>query len=371
MTEQLHYPDSFLTFLEEESIDIQEFDVLLKLKRYIRIKENSSVSKEDVERDLNTTIDTISYLPNYYSLDSKKNIANSQLYKEGQIFGIDLASGIAVYALDIHRDDHVLDLCCAPGAKLCYIADLQSKHEQDFESTGTVTGVDVCAERMANCKTFIKKYKLDKARLFVADGTKFDVHAPSRTGNSINLNYSEDLNVELIKTNEYLKPFHATKKIRFDKQLKTANLLYDKVLCDVECTHEGSIAHIKKYFDRGWDSFEKKFLDKGRLAGLEDLQRGLINNGFKLLKPGSKNTCSFSKKQNEDIIVWFLKQHKDSAVIEPVPNIDKFPAAPNMFIQEFIAEFPTIKNVVRFTPKYSETSGLFIARIKKTLRSPS
>lgn len=55
---------------------------------------------------------------------------------------------------------------------------------------------------------------------------------------------------------------------------------------------------------------------------LKVLQRQLLWNGFQLLKPGGilvYSTCSFSPKQNEDVILWFLNQAGDSVVLE---NID-------------------------------------------------
>ena len=83
-----------------------------------------------------------------------------------------MASGAAVAALGPQPGDHCLDLCCAPGAKLCYISDLVGH-------TGTVTGVDCSRERLASCRTVVKKYGLPRARLFLCDGQNFDQPVPS------------------------------------------------------------------------------------------------------------------------------------------------------------------------------------------------
>ncbi|TXG66270.1 hypothetical protein EZV62_007545 [Acer yangbiense] len=59
------------------------------------------------------------------------------LYDQGiitKIYGIDAASGAALSALDVSVGDHVLDLCAAPGAKLCMILDI-------LGDLGYVTGV--------------------------------------------------------------------------------------------------------------------------------------------------------------------------------------------------------------------------------------
>lgn len=73
-------------------------------------------------------------------LPGSVKIASSDAYKAGSIYGIDASSGAAVLALDPQPGEHILDLCCAPGAKLCMIADLLGRE-------GSVTGVDVSKVR--------------------------------------------------------------------------------------------------------------------------------------------------------------------------------------------------------------------------------
>ena len=39
------------------------------------------------------------------------------------------------------------------------------------------------------------------------------------------------------------------------------NSLYDRVLVDAQCTHDGSVKHIIKYRDLwGWDALKEQFL---------------------------------------------------------------------------------------------------------------
>jgi 16S rRNA C967 or C1407 C5-methylase (RsmB/RsmF family) len=88
-----------------------------------------------------------------------------------------------------------------------------------------------------------------------------------------------------------------------------------------------------------------------------------------MLKPGGilvYSTCSFTVTQNEDIIAWLLDEHP-SAVIERLPMIDSLPALeqPNKYSSPFLESYPGMVNIVRFTPKESGTSGLFIARVRK------
>ncbi|XVE87444.1 hypothetical protein DITRI_Ditri18aG0118000 [Diplodiscus trichospermus] len=70
-----------------------------------------------------------------------------------KIYGIDTASRAAVSVLKISPSpgDHFLDLCAAPGAKLCMILDL-------LGDLGSVTGVDATRHRLVACRTMEQKY---------------------------------------------------------------------------------------------------------------------------------------------------------------------------------------------------------------------
>ena len=148
-----------------------------------------------------------------------------------------MSSAIAVQALELEKDDQVLDLCCAPGAKLCMISNLLGR-----EGLGTATGVDLANHRLATCRSLLKKYKVgERVRLFEADGTTFLVPPPSRLGNQ----KIHEIDRQKRQKVEPVKPFWASRLLRFDTQVNQ-EALYDKVLVDAECTHDGSIAHILK-----------------------------------------------------------------------------------------------------------------------------
>jgi 16S rRNA C967 or C1407 C5-methylase (RsmB/RsmF family) len=99
---------------------------------------------------------------------------------------------------------------------------------------GTVTGVDISKHRLYTAKSIIQKYKLDRARLFLADGKSFATPPPSRIGPLLISNQDTSKS-----TVSFVKPFFANRLIRSDPQ--TVFTLYDKVLVDAECTHDGSI----------------------------------------------------------------------------------------------------------------------------------
>jgi 16S rRNA C967 or C1407 C5-methylase (RsmB/RsmF family) len=172
----LQLPAAFISFLKD-NIDYLSDE---PIQRTIRVKEGINIL--DLQKDLKTfAIKKVDWFPNgFYQLDASIKLASSALYANGLIYGMDVTSAVAVHALSISSNDHVLDLCCAPGAKTCYISELQGS-----SGTGTVTGVDVSKGRLSVCKSLSRKYKLENYRLFHADGTIFDIYAPSRIGSTI------------------------------------------------------------------------------------------------------------------------------------------------------------------------------------------
>ncbi|CAG8756975.1 9154_t:CDS:2, partial [Acaulospora morrowiae] len=226
-------PPAFLEFLQVNEIDPQIYTIR-DLPRYIRLNTQHSrlPTREELEEQLGTKLWSVDGIDGFYGLDGRSRIVDCTAYKEGKIFGIDLSSGIAVCALDIQPDDHILDLCCAPGAKLCMASNILG-----VSGCGTITGVDISRERISTCRSLIKKYKIGRARLFVADGTSFSVLAPSfldpiRRMNGENFvtevtSKSRDRKLK-VQENGELQPFWAPKTLRDDPQIRSPEFLYDK-----------------------------------------------------------------------------------------------------------------------------------------------
>ncbi|KAH0971096.1 hypothetical protein GBA52_023252 [Prunus armeniaca] len=162
-------PDGFLDFLKENGLDPSIYAESHSTPRYIRLKPGCEAQIEEIEGEIKCKLEKVDWLPGFYALPPDVQIANSNAYREGKMYGIDAASGAAVSALNISAGDHVLDLCAAPGAKLCLILDI-------LGDSGSVTGVDVSSHRLAACRTMLQKYALgNHCRLFVADGTTFSL----------------------------------------------------------------------------------------------------------------------------------------------------------------------------------------------------
>lgn len=140
--------------------------------------------------------------------------------------------------------------------------------------------------------------------------------------------------------------------------------MYDKVLVDTECTHDGSIRHIIKYNNGEWntDTFVPRVLDGNRLAALQDLQRALLFNGFRLTKPGGLviySTCSFCVSQNENIVQWLLSV-TDKALLLDFSEEERLKLGSPAYSQK-------LPGTLRFCPLSTNSSALYVARIRKLM----
>ncbi|KAI3767862.1 hypothetical protein L2E82_18291 [Cichorium intybus] len=389
-TSNLPLPDAFLEFLNENGIDPSIYTAGDSTPRYIRLKPEYEEQLEEIEADIKYKLEKVEWLPNFYSLPPHIQIASSKAYQEGKIYGIDAASGAAVSALKISPGDHVLDLCAAPGAKLCMVLEL-------LGNSGSVTGVDVAKHRLAACRTLVQKYALgEHCRLFVADGASFSL-TPIRVHSnfkSVNREFGEEKDEFVYKEWTSRRPWKERKRVKTENKKGILGIIqdpeliyygrcsgvvglsktelfqavssneilqygYDKVLVDAECTHDGSIKHIQKFENWGWSTMERRVLDAERTDDLTVLQFRLLTNGFKLLKVGGYlvySTCSLTYAQNEDVVEKFLSLNECAELLE----IDGWESWP--------CKSGRIPKTLRFDPLTSKTSGLFVAKFTKMAR---
>lgn len=126
-----------------------------------------------------------------FQLPASFRLAQFAPYQCGRVYGMDAASAAAVWALGPQPGELILDLCCAPGLKLCAVADALAG------VGGSVTGVDVSKGRLAVARKVAVKYAVGRpcqqlqqqeqqqevtagrrtmtCRLLCADGVDFDL----------------------------------------------------------------------------------------------------------------------------------------------------------------------------------------------------
>ncbi|URE29372.1 NOL1/NOP2/sun family [Musa troglodytarum] len=326
----LSLPRSFLQFLEENGLDPSIYAMIETIPRYIRVKPGCESQLVEIENELKCRLKKVSWLSGFYAIPSQIPIAGSKAYQQGKIYGMDAASGAAVSALNVSPGDHVLDLCCAPGAKLCMLADL-------LGNSGSLTGVDIARPRLAACRTMLQKYSLgDRCRLFVADGTSFsplpvrshmetkpclsgkndpeifaewtakrswrDRKKAAKAGNIADLDQIKSTPPELIFYGRYSGVVGLCKNELFCAVDEPSFSGYDRVLVDAECTHDGSLKHIQKFEDWGWETLERRVLDAKRTDSLLHLQLQLLTNGFRLLRVGGTLSYNMWKLQRSGLV---------------------------------------------------------------------
>ncbi|KAJ2831473.1 hypothetical protein GGI24_001567 [Coemansia furcata] len=401
-------PPSFCAFLRDNHIDAEVYNTSRQLPRYVRIIRHRQRSKhyidelvQQIQAEAGCKVSEVSSVPGFIEItDQALRLSQISAYKNGDIVGMDVSSGIAALALSVEPGDNVLDLCCAPGAKLLLLADLLENHRSHdgVVLRGTVTGVDISPHRAATCRSLIKKHAgNDKGfiRVFVDDGTTFDARAPQHGWHDPQIiqaaNSPSDSSLPKVKRQKRAisgQPWFAPRLLSTEYAC-SGTQLYDRVLVDAECTHDGSLVHVQKYAQWGWEQLDTQVVDGNKSVTVPILQSKLLENGWRLLKPGGVlvySTCSLSRYQNEFVLGGFLARHpQDEAVLEPIPLLADRCATPDggsivtspiwtpvdddewerAGLGQRRSVFSRMQHAVRLNPLVSNTSGMFIARIKK------
>jgi len=286
-------------------------------------------------------------------------------------------------------------------------------------TNSSVVGVDVSKSRLSLCKNIIQKYHIDSGvrvldkkyntkeriesllqrnsqcrvniRLYHGDGTTFGAAAPSMCSE---LTFDSSLALEEQVTRGKRKKMNKSARAREKRRLLELSIqdkntykkvttdveavdlpvrLFDRVLVDAECSSDGAIRHIQK---RQLSTISRDAIwNDTNMHQLVDLQQHLIESGFRLLENGGilvYSTCSFSQRQNEDVVEWLLKKYKH-AVIIPVSFSQQNASNCATSKLDFMKE-GTIPGTVRFMPTSIEKStfdaafpggGFFLAKICK------
>jgi 16S rRNA C967 or C1407 C5-methylase (RsmB/RsmF family) len=262
---------SFKKFLQSQQIDPEEYKNNLKEyrkkgERFVRISSHlEKAEKQNIEELIKSCGGEKTLLENVFSLPLEKTISNLEIYQTGKIYGIDFGSIFVVEALNAKEGEKVLDICCAPGAKLLYIAEKVKIKEKGF-----IFGNDISLPRLNITKNMLKKYG-------------YDSHVTLLNQNAKNLKNDS---------------FECT---------------FDKILVDVECTHDGSFKHVLKYIEPKEDR-SKKIKKIEQKNDPKDDQKNSQNKqnqqkgDFGMLKPISKKEMKrraqqlkVEKKNNWDI----------------------------------------------------------------------
>ena len=225
------------------------------------------------------------YQPHLYRL--RKWLASSTA--SGRIVRQEAVSMIPVMLLRIRRQHAVLDMCASPGSKTSQALDALYDDSAPVDQQGDLGFV------IANDSDAERGYVLAKrlaglgrracsAMVVTHDGTKFpNVLAPLRR-----------------------RPP--------DPQLPYSHGAFDRIVCDVPCSGDGTIRKDHKVW---------KVWHPGYGHSLHPLQLRIAMRGVSLLKVGglmTYSTCSFNPIENEAVVAALLERSRGCLeLIDPSP----------------------------------------------------
>jgi NOL1/NOP2/sun family putative RNA methylase len=237
---------------------------------------------------------------------SKRELIETPLYANGEIYVQSLSSMIPPLVLDPQPGEHVCDLAAAPGSKTTQLAALMN-------NTGEIVANDRSKIRLSKLVANLKLQGVTNVRTRLSAG--------------------EDL------------------WRRFPEH-------FDKVLVDAPCSLEGR-------FEAGNPkSFGDWSLRKVEL--LSTIQCHLLRSAVTMTKPGGVivySTCTLSPEENERVIDCILDKEHDVVAVAPI-NLPIENLQPGMTHWEDIKFSSQVRTTVRILPS-ELMEGFYLAKLRK------
>ncbi|MCK4903463.1 MAG: 16S rRNA (cytosine(967)-C(5))-methyltransferase RsmB [Candidatus Marinimicrobia bacterium] len=220
-------------------------------RNHTKIDHKNFVEKIESDEIQLSRIDNSDYFYNIKSGGTR--LLNNPLFQDGYFSFQDRGAGAIVEVLDPQPNDVILDVCCAPGTKTNYIAEL-------IQNTGKIYASDI-----------------NKERIGIAQKDE----------------------VRLKNTNIIWEQKDA---------IKDTFPMADRILIDIPCTGTGVIGRRP---DIKW---RRKPIHLKRIV---DLQKAILNHVYKFVKQGGAlvyATCSLEEEENWQVVEAFLNLHNDFQV---------------------------------------------------------
>ena len=229
------------------------------------------------------------WMPDCLLLRGTGSLEHLRTFQNGAFYIQDAAARLAVTAAGITPGSRVLDACAAPGGKSFAAA-------VDMGNRGEVVSCDIHPHKI----TLIEAGR-------------------DRLGLSV---VSPCLQSAMERREDWIDYF-------------------DTVIADVPCSGLGI---IRKKPDI-------RYKDPEALKGLPKVQRGILDNCSRYVRPGGVllySTCTLLSRENEDVVNGFLAEHS-----EFVPEPFELP------------QFGVQPGIMTFWPHIHDTDGFFVARLRR------
>ena len=224
--------------------------------RVNRLKTDPGKFSEELEKS-GVSVEPGRYLDTYLNLRHSGAVRALKGYHKGWFQVQDESAGLSVALLDPQPGETVVDLCCAPGGKTGFIAEL-------MQDQGRVLGVDLAPGRL-------KRLKQHRERLGLS----------------------------------------CIIPVAMDGRLCKLRRLADRVLVDAPCSGLGTVARRTEL--RWRRSVED-------IATASKLQTELLEHGSTLVKPGGVlvySTCTIEPEENSEIAEAFSTRHPEYTIEAP------------------------------------------------------
>ena len=224
-------------------------------------------------------------------LSGTGNIEQLTSFREGLFYVQDAAAKLSVLCAELKPGQRVLDCCAAPGGKSfgAMIA---------MDGQGSVTSCDIHAHKIELIQKGAQRLGFENITATEQDATAF---------------------------------------------VPQWEQAFDTVIADVPCSGLGI---IRKKPDI-------RYKDLSVVAELPPLQKKIINNAARYVKPGGLllySTCTLVQAENEDVVADFLRTHPDFTT-QPLPMPAPFPKNES--------------GMLALVPGEYDTDGFFICRLRR------
>ena len=212
------------------------------------------LNKEGVEAEEAEGLDYAFFISGYDYLEGLSS------FREGLFYVQDISSMMVAERAAVKADDHILDICAAPGGKSIHIAEKLAL----LKGSGTVEARDLTEKKAELIRENITRCGLDNISAKVWDARKTD---------------------------------------------ETAIRSADVVIADLPCSGLGVIGKKPEI---------KYRINMDEEMELAALQRDILEASFDYVKPRGRlvySTCTVDRWENEDNLTWFLSGHPDFSVV--------------------------------------------------------
>ena len=298
-----------VTFTEKmKAILGDEFEDFLKgydRTRHYGLRVNrTKISAEQFERISMYDLKPVPWIDNAFEYEDSVSPAKHPYYFAGMYYLQEPSAMTPANLLPIEPGDRVLDLCAAPGGKA---TELGAK----LNHTGLLVANDISNSR---AKALLK-------------------------------------NIELFGIPNVLVTSEPSEKLA-----EKFPAFFDKILIDAPCSGEGMFRKNPGMM-KDWETYGPKHYS--------DLQRSIVPNALRMLKPGGMllySTCTFSPEENEGSVKFMMDLDPDLEIVDIASRYEGFAPGRPELIED---GFEDLKKCVRIWPHKMNGEGHFIALLRK------